>query len=62
MCIAIYTNIFIFLLKCHKKGSSTVHCGYYVCYHLHANTDVKYLKSLIEEDSDLSITTKTYQL
>jgi hypothetical protein len=34
-----------------------------MCYYLHANTDGKYLKSLIEHGADVvSITTLTYRL
>jgi hypothetical protein len=46
-----------------KQALGTVHYGYYVCYYLHANTEVKYLKSLIEHSADVvSITNLTYQL
>jgi hypothetical protein len=56
-------NIFIFLLKCNKQASGIVHCGYYVCYYLNANTKGKYLKSIIEKDPDVvSIRTLTYRL
>jgi hypothetical protein len=38
-------------------------CGYYVCYFLHANTEGKYLKSLVECITNVvSITTLTYRL
>jgi hypothetical protein len=39
------------------------HCGYYMCYYLHAHIDGKYLKCLIEHGVDVvSITTLTYLL
>jgi hypothetical protein len=48
---------------CKKQTLGTVHCGYYICYHLHANTEGKYLKSLIEHGADvISIATLTYLL
>jgi hypothetical protein len=63
MCIAICTNIFIFLLKSKKQAPGAIRCSYYVCYYLHANTEGKYLKSLVERDADVvSITTLTYRL
>jgi hypothetical protein len=56
-------NIFIFLLKCKKQASGTVYYGYYVCYYLHANTEGKYIKNLIEHGADvISITALTYRL
>jgi hypothetical protein len=55
--------MFIFLLKCKKQATCTIHSGYYVCYYLHANIERKYLKSLIEHGVDvISITTLTYWL
>jgi hypothetical protein len=62
--IAICTNIFIFLLKCNKQAiGTTIHCGYYVCYYLYANTKGKYLKNLIEKDPDvINIITLIYRL
>jgi hypothetical protein len=42
--MAICTNIFIFLLKCNKQALGTVHCGYYMCYYLNANTKGEVLK------------------
>jgi hypothetical protein len=58
-----YVLTFIFLLKCKKQAPGTVHCGYYVCYYLHANIEGKYLKSLVEHGANVvSITTLTYQL
>jgi hypothetical protein len=42
------------------QAPDIVHCGYYVYYYLNANTNGKYLKSLIEKDPDVvSITTLT---
>jgi hypothetical protein len=48
---------------CKKKAPGIVHCGYYMCYYLHANTEGKYLKSLIERGANVvGITTLTYRL
>jgi hypothetical protein len=46
-----------------QHSPCTIQYGYYVCYYLHANTEGRYLKSLIERGADVvSIITLTYRL
>jgi hypothetical protein len=58
--VLLYTKIVIFLLKCKKQASGTIHCGYYYCWYMLCNANGKYTKHVLDYGADVSISNFNY--